>query len=115
MDGRGRCALAQVPVPLPGRPWAGGIAPASRSHVAFLRAEAQGPFHTVKDVLLSVNGGKTEHLTGQAPIGGGVSLGSLSYLSRTVGWVVVGEPSFAGFDQLLRKSDAGRTWHPVRS
>jgi hypothetical protein len=83
--------------------------------VAFLCAEAQGTFHTVKDVLLSVNGGKTEHLTGQAPIGGGVSLGSLSYLSRTVGWVVVGEPSFAGLHQLLRKSDAGRTWHPVRS
>ncbi len=138
-----------------------GIAPTSPTYVAFLCAFAQGTFHTVKDVLRSVNGGRTEHLTGQAPVsgdvygfagpsnrsklitiavvspgpdylyrsanggktwaeiavpgtGGGVGLSSLSYVSPTVGWVVVSGPSVADPHQLLRASDAGRTWHAVR-
>jgi len=41
-----------------------GIAAASRSQVAFLCAMAEGTYHTVKEVLRSVNGGRTEHLTG---------------------------------------------------
>jgi hypothetical protein len=138
-----------------------GLAAASRSHVVFLCADAMGMFHTGKEVLRSVNGGRTEHLTGRPPVGGdttggiavpphrskviaiavitpgpdflyrsvsggnawteitipgtsgGVNLNSLSYLSRTAGWVVAGSPGETP-TQLLRTTDAGRTWHPVR-
>jgi photosystem II stability/assembly factor-like uncharacterized protein len=138
-----------------------GIAAASRSHVVFLCADAMGMFHTGKEVLRSVNGGRTEHLAGRPPVGGdttggiavpphrskviaiavitpgpdflyrsasggkawteitipgtsgGVNLNSLSYLSRTAGWVVAGSPGETP-TQLLRTTDAGRTWHPVR-
>jgi hypothetical protein len=136
-----------------------GIAAASPSRVAFLCANAEGMFHTAKEVLHSVNGGKTEHLTGHAPLGGDVPgygafavppgrprvvtiavytpgpdyvyrsanggktwaqiairgteggplLGSLTYASPTVGFVVVSWPP----RQLLRTSDAGATWHKV--
>ena len=136
-----------------------GIAAASRSHVVFLCADAMGMFHTGKEVLRSVNGGKTEQLAGQPPVGGdvtggiavpphhskvigiavvtpgpdflyrsasggktwteitipgtsgGVNLNSLSYLSRTAGWVVAGSPGET--PTLLRTTDGGRTWHPV--
>ena len=138
-----------------------GIAAASSSHVVFLCADAMGMFHTGKEVLRSVNGGKTEHLAGRPPVvgdttggiavpphhskviaiavitpgpdflyrsasggkawteitipgtSGGVNLNSLSYLSRTAGWVVAGSPGETR-TQLLRTTDAGRTWHPVR-
>ena len=139
-----------------------GIAAASRSDVTFLCASAQGMFHTDKEVLRSVNGGRTAHLTGRAPVEGdtygdalavpphhpkvitiavvspglsfldrsadggrtwaeitipgtegGVNLSSLSYVSRTAGWVVAGGPTTAGPGQLLLTSDSGRTWHPV--
>ena len=138
-----------------------GIAAASRSYVVFLCADAMGMFHTGKEVLRSVNGGRTEHLAGRPPAGGdtaggiavpphrskviaiavitpgpdflyrsasggrawteitvpgtsgGVNLNSLSYLSRTAGWVVAGSPGQTP-TRLLRTTDAGRTWHPVR-
>jgi len=137
-----------------------GIAAASPSRVAFLCANAEGMFHTAKEVLQSVNGGKTEHLTGRAApqygdvLGygafavphrrprvvtiavytpgpdylyrsanggktwaqiaipgteGGPLLGSLSYASRTVGFVVVSWPPY----ELLRTTDAGARWHKV--
>jgi hypothetical protein len=118
-------------------------------------------FHTHKEVLRSANGGRTEHLTGHAPVGGdtnggiavpphrskvitiaavtpgpdylyrsanggktwagivvpgtsgGVSLSSLCYVSRTVGWVVAGGPGEGSRSRLLRTSDAGRSWHQV--
>jgi hypothetical protein len=143
-----------------------GIAAASRSQVVFLCTNAEGMFRTDKEVLRSVNGGRTEHLTGHAPADGddpfggnggiavpprhsmvitiaayspgpdylyrsanggktwaeitapgtegGASLGSLSYVSRTVGWVVAGQPAGGSHSQLLQTSDAGRTWHKVR-
>jgi photosystem II stability/assembly factor-like uncharacterized protein len=138
-----------------------GIAAASRSHVVFLCTDAHGVFQTDKAVLRSVNGGRTEHLAGQAPTrgdtngaiavpphrskvitaavispgpdflyrsanggktwaemaapgtSGGVNLSSLSYVSRTVGWLVVGQPGEGSLDRLLRTSDTGRTWHTV--
>jgi hypothetical protein len=62
----------------------------------------------------SANGGKTWAEIAVSGTSGGVSLSSLSYVSPTVGWVVVNQPGFSGPDQLLRTSDAGRTWHPVR-
>ncbi len=137
-----------------------GIAAASPAQVVFLCAGPGGMFHTAKEVLRSVNGGKTEHLTGYAPVGGdvygwngvfavpphranvvtiavvtpgpdsldrsanggktwaqitvpgtegGVFVGSLCYVSRTVGFVVAGGP----LQRLLRTSDAGIAWHPV--
>ena len=138
-----------------------GIAPGSPSHVLFLCAFPQGMFQTQKEVLLSVNGGRTEHLIGPAPMrgdvsgfavlpqratmitiavvtpgldylyrsanggktwtqvavpgtGGGVSLSSLSYVSPTVGWMVIGGPFGGGTSLLLRTTDAGATWHQVR-
>ena len=39
-------------------------------------------------------------------------LNSLSYVSRTVGWVVAGGPG-SGASRLLQTADAGRTWHQV--
>ena len=138
-----------------------GIAPVSPSHVLFLCAFPQGMFQTEKEVLLSVNGGRTEHLIGPAPMGGdvsgfavlpdratmitiavvtpgpdylyrsanggktwtrvavpdtggGVSLSSLSYVSPTVGWMVIGGPFGGGESLLLRTTDAGATWYRVR-
>ena len=136
-----------------------GIAAASRSHVVFLCADAMGMFHTGKEVLRSVNGGRTERLAGRPSVvgdttggiavpphrskviaiavitpgpdflyrsasggkawteitipgtSGGVNLNSLSYSSRTTGWVVAGTPGAPA--RLLRTTDAGRTWHPV--
>jgi photosystem II stability/assembly factor-like uncharacterized protein len=41
------------------------------------------------------------------------SWGSLSYVSRTVGWVVAGQPGLGSGNQLWRTSDAGLTWHPA--
>jgi photosystem II stability/assembly factor-like uncharacterized protein len=143
-----------------------GIAAASGSRVVFLCTNAEGMFHTNKEVLRSINGGRTEHLTGYAPVGGdepfggnggiavpphrsrvitiaayspgpdylyrsanggkawaqitapgtegGVNLSSLSYVSRTVGWVVAGGPGGGSQNRLLRTSNAGVTWQTVR-
>ncbi len=138
-----------------------GIAATSPSHVEFLCAFPQGMFQTEKEVLLSLNGGRTAHLIGPAPMrgdvagfavlpqraamitiavvtpgldylyrsanggktwsqvavpgtGGGVSLGSLSYVSPTVGWMVIGGPFGGGTSRLLRTTDSGATWHQVR-
>jgi len=75
---RRRRALAQVPIQLAGRPWAGGIAAAGSWQVAGGRwrscaAPRESTYHSAKEVLLSVNGGRTEHLTGQAPVAGDVA------------------------------------------
>jgi hypothetical protein len=60
----------------------------------------------------SVNGGKTwENFIVPASDGGPQPLNSLSYVSRTVGWVVV-SGIFAPGD-LLRTSNAGGTWQKV--
>jgi hypothetical protein len=44
----------------------GGVAAASSWQVAFLCGASEGTYHSAKEVLLSVNTGRTEHLTGQA-------------------------------------------------
>jgi photosystem II stability/assembly factor-like uncharacterized protein len=56
----------------------------------------------------SADGGKTwkEILN----YGGGAMWSSLSFASRTAGWAIV----TSGSRQLLRTTDAGRTWHQVR-
>jgi hypothetical protein len=133
------------------------IAAATLSRVAFLCTNT-ADFNTASEgieVMLSVNGGRTERLTGRkAPVIGdggviaappgpgtvlsfattvgnaswigrsandgktwkqvasfrglGVSPRTLSYVTRLVGFVVLGGTG------LLRTTDAGRTWHRVR-
>ncbi len=136
-----------------------GIAPASRTEVAFLCAAPTGMFRTGKEVLVSVNGGRTTRLTGHAPaLGdvsgfatppyrstvltitvaypgpsrlfrsassgrtwataglpgtGGVSVSSPSFVSRSVGWLVVGFPG-TGPNKLMRTVTGGRSWRAVR-
>jgi hypothetical protein len=45
---------------------------------------------------------------------GGVSLNSLQFMSPAVGSFVVGDPVFGMPGELLRTTNAGQTWHPVR-
>ena len=99
--------------PATGRP--ASRRPAARN-VVFHRADAMGMFHTGKEVLRSVNGGRTEHLAGRPPVvgdtSGGVNLSSLSYLGRTAGWVVAGDDGAgqrgtAGFPNLSRLPGKG--------
>lgn len=59
----------------------------------------------------SANGGKT--LKQVASFADGFSWNSLSYVSRTTGWIVLGAPALGGVTQLLQTSDAGRSWHAV--
>ena len=54
---------------------------------------------------------------GRVRSGSGLSVGSLSYVSRTVGWLVAGQVKASQqvpTDSLLRTSDAGLTWSLVR-
>jgi photosystem II stability/assembly factor-like uncharacterized protein len=61
----------------------------------------------------SNDGGKTWFVEEVKGSGGGPPLSSLSYVSRTVGWVVLGEPGQGSVNQLLRTRDAGVTWNKV--
>jgi photosystem II stability/assembly factor-like uncharacterized protein len=58
----------------------------------------------------SADGGKTWT---EVTYPGGAPWNSLSYLSRTTGWIVLGRPGLGSVNQLWRTSDAGRTWNPV--
>ena len=88
----------------------GGIAPASGSQVAFLCDEALGMFHTVKDVLLWVNGGRTEHLTGQAPVAGEVYGFAVPLHRSKVITIAVVTP---GLSYLYRTANGGKTWAEI--
>ena len=69
----------RYPFACPGRGYQlSGIAAASRSRVVFLCTDAQGTYHTNKEVLRSVDGGRTEHLTGHAPVPGDDSPGGFA-------------------------------------
>lgn len=60
----------------------------------------------------SADGGKTWKQVAFFPRGG--SWDSLSYVSATVGWVVLSGPGTGGVTGLLlRTTDAGRSWHKV--
>lgn len=93
---------------------AGGViaVPPSRSNVVTL-ATASGASWLDR----SGNGGKTWVVEEVKDFGGGPPLNSLSYVSPTVGWVVLGQPSLpipeGEVDRLLRTSDAGVTWSKV--
>jgi hypothetical protein len=70
-------------------------------------------FDNLADLARSANDGTswTEENLPASETGGGFPASSLSYVSRTVGWVVVGgTPRLGG---LLRTSDAGVHWHKV--
>jgi YVTN family beta-propeller protein len=92
--------------PLGGDP--SGIAvPPGRPNVITLAAASGASF-----LYRSDDGGKTWAGITVPGSGGGLPLNSLSYVSRTVGWVVVGGPG-SGAGRLLRTTDAGRTWHQI--
>jgi photosystem II stability/assembly factor-like uncharacterized protein len=140
----------QYPFACPGSYGLQSIAAASPSHLVFLCTGESFTGHTAKEVLLSANGGKTEHLVGPAPLAGvggviavpprgsavitlaaeyflyrsadggktwktvlfysgGATWSSLSYVSGTVGSVVVS----SGGQWLLRTTDVGLTWHRI--
>jgi hypothetical protein len=82
------------------------IAAASASHVVFLCTGESFTGHTYKEVLRSVNGGRTEHLVGPAPLGG-------------VGGVIAVPPhrskviTLADEYFVYRSADGGKTWKTV--
>ena len=110
MGDRGRNALTQAPVQLPGRPWAGGIAAASSWQAAFLCGASEGTYHSAKEVLLSVNSGSTEHLTGQAPVAGDVAGFAVPPSRATVITIAVVTP---GLSYLYRSANGGKTWAEI--
>jgi photosystem II stability/assembly factor-like uncharacterized protein len=87
-----------------------GIAAASSSQVAFLCARGQGTYHTVKEVLRSVNGGRTEYLTGQAPLAGDVYGFAVPPYRATVITIAVVTP---GLSYLYRSANGGKTWAEI--
>lgn len=87
-----------------------GIAPASRSRVVFLCTDAMGTYHTNKEVLRSVDGGRTEHLTGHAPVpgdDGGFAVPRHRSQAITIAAVTPGP------DLLYRSPNGGRTWAQI--
>jgi photosystem II stability/assembly factor-like uncharacterized protein len=87
----------------------GGIlaVPPHRSKVITLASSSALSF-----LYRSADGGKT-WTTATYPAG--VPWNSLSYLTRTAGWVVVdGQPLHDAGNRLLRTLDAGRSWHTAR-
>jgi len=87
-----------------------GIAAASRTEVAFLCASAAGMFHTGKEVLVSVNGGRTARLTGHAPWPGDVSGFATPPYRSTVLTIAVEYP---GPSRLYRSASSGTSWTVV--
>lgn len=84
--------------------------PPHRGSVITIAVITPGPSYLYR----SADGGKTWAQIAVPGTGGGVNLGSLSYVSPTVGWVVAGGAPLPGSgNRLLRTTDAGRSWHPV--
>jgi len=74
-----------------------------------LLATADGTYHSAKEVLLSVNSSRTEHLTGQAPVRR--VAGSPCRRSRaTVITIAVVTP---GLSYLRRSANSGKTWAEI--
>ena len=85
---------------------AGAIAvPRHRARVITFATSAGSPSWLGR----SADGGKTWQQV--ASFTDGFSWNSLSYMSRKVGWIVLGGPALGGVAQLLRTSDAGVRWH----
>lgn len=85
-----------------------GIAAANPRDVAFLWGAAQGMYHTVMTVQISVNGGRTEQLTPSAPPSEGDIYGFAAAPGRFgVLLIAVVTP---GQDLIYRSANLGRTW-----
>ncbi len=87
-----------------------GIAASSSTHVAFLCAFAEGMYHTSKAVLQSVNGGRTEYLTGTAPVPGDVYGFAVPPLRSKVVAIAAVTP---GLDYVYRSGDSGKKWASI--
>jgi len=84
----------------------GGIAAASGWQVAFLCGASEGTYHSAKEVLLLVNSGRTEHLTGQAQVAGDVAGFAVPPSRATVITITVVTP---GLSYLYRSANGGKT------
>jgi hypothetical protein len=91
-----------------------GITAASPSDVVFLCTDGLGTFHTYKAVLLSANGGRTEHLAGQARIERDVNGrgGAIAVPPGRVNLITIAV-YFAGPSFLDRSADGGKTWTEI--
>ncbi len=65
-------------------------------------------------IYRSANLGRTWTTYRVPRTGGGISLGSLEFMSPTAGCFVVGNPAYGIGGQLMWTGNAGRTWFPVR-
>jgi hypothetical protein len=88
------------------------IAAASRSRVVFLCTDAQGTYHTNKAVLRSVDGGRTEHLTGHAPVPGDDTPGGFAVPRHRSQAITIAAVT-PGPDLLYRSANGGRTWAQI--
>jgi hypothetical protein len=59
----------------------------------------------------SVNGGKTWKQDG--PLYGDGPWGSLQFVTKTIGWIILGRAGLGGAPELLTTANAGATWHQV--
>jgi hypothetical protein len=87
-----------------------GIAAARSWQVAFLCGASEGTYHSAKEVLVSVNGGRTEHLTGQAPVAGDVAGFAMPPSRAAVITIAVVTP---GLSYLYRSANGGKTWAEI--
>lgn len=74
------------------------------------RGASEGTYHSAKKVLLSVNGGRTEHLAGLAPVAGDVA-GFAMPLSRAS--VITTAIVMPGLSYLYRSANGGKTWAEI--
>jgi hypothetical protein len=101
------------PFACPGRGYQlSAIAAASRSRVVFLCTDAQGMYHTNKEVLRSVDGGRTEHLTGHAPVFGDDTPGGFAVPRHRSQAITIAAVT-PGPDFLYRSPNGGRTWAQI--
>ena len=101
------------PFACPGRGYQlSAIAAASRSRVVFLCTDAQGMYHTNKEVLRSVDGGRTEHLTGHAPVPGDDTPGGFAVPRHRSQAITIAAVT-PGPDFLYRSPNGGRTWAQI--
>ena len=70
----------------------------------------KGTYHSAKEVLLSVNSGRTEHLTGQVPVAGDVAGFAVPPSRATVIAIAVVTP---GLSYLYRSANDGKTWAEI--
>ena len=103
----------QYPFACPGRDYQlSAIAAASRSRVVFLCTDAQGMYHTNKEVLRSADGGRTEHLTGHAPVAGDDTPGGFAVPRHRSQAITIAAVT-PGPDFLYRSPNGGRAWAQI--